>query len=212
MTLKPIASDISKDCLSSDISGSSQATCVSPVLTVFVSCNLCLQARIAADLIELRNKSVFAFFMFNALFVLIVFLLQLNKDMLHVDWPLGVKTNITYIEETAEVKTRQWVTTSVQSSTNGYRLFWSGVTESGLVKSGLVWSLLIKPGIIWLNLMWYSKRGLVWSGLVWSYLWSALINPGVIWLKLILDAQVFLVWKRAISKQIWLYQVWFGTV
>nr|CAD7258371.1 unnamed protein product [Timema shepardi] len=59
--------------------------------------------RIASDLIELRNKSVFAFFMFNALFVLIVFLLQLNKDMLHVDWPLGVKTNITYIEETAEV-------------------------------------------------------------------------------------------------------------
>lgn len=42
--------------------------------------------------------------MFNALFVLIVFLLQLNKDQLHVDWPLGVKTNITYIEETSEVK------------------------------------------------------------------------------------------------------------
>lgn len=61
------------------------------------------QARVAADLIELRNKSVFAFFMFNALFVLIVFLLQLNKDALHVDWPLGVKTNITYIEETHEV-------------------------------------------------------------------------------------------------------------
>jgi len=106
--------------------------------------------------------------MFNALFVLIVFLLQLNKDMLHVDWPLGVKTNITYIEETAEVKTRQWVTTSVQSSTNGYRLFWSGLTDFGLVISGLVWSLVIKPGIIWLNLMWCSKRGLVWSGLVWS--------------------------------------------
>ena len=61
------------------------------------------QARIAADLIELRNKSVFAFFMFNALFVLIVFLLQLNKDQLHVVWPLGVRTNITYIEETSEV-------------------------------------------------------------------------------------------------------------
>ncbi|XP_076291295.1 hyaluronan synthase-like protein kkv isoform X2 [Lasioglossum baleicum] len=61
------------------------------------------KARIAADLIELRNKSVFAFFMFNALFVLIVFLLQLNKDQLHVVWPLGVKTNITYIEETSEV-------------------------------------------------------------------------------------------------------------
>jgi len=41
--------------------------------------------------------------MFNALFILIVFLLQLNKGALHVDWPLGVKTNITYIEETSEV-------------------------------------------------------------------------------------------------------------
>ncbi|XP_014369973.2 chitin synthase chs-2 isoform X2 [Papilio machaon] len=61
------------------------------------------QARIARDLIELRNKSVFAFVMFNALFILIVFLLQLNKDQLHVIWPLGVKTNITYIEDTGEV-------------------------------------------------------------------------------------------------------------
>ncbi|KAG6465776.1 hypothetical protein O3G_MSEX015383, partial [Manduca sexta] len=61
------------------------------------------KARIAGDLLELRNKSVFAFVMFNALFILIVFLLQLNKDQLHVVWPLGVKTNITYIEETGEV-------------------------------------------------------------------------------------------------------------
>ncbi|KAJ8958903.1 hypothetical protein NQ318_019671 [Aromia moschata] len=59
--------------------------------------------RIAKDLIELRNKSVFAFFMFNALFVLIVFLLQLNKDQIHVKWPLGVRTNITYNQETSEV-------------------------------------------------------------------------------------------------------------
>jgi hypothetical protein len=42
--------------------------------------------------------------MFNALFVLIVFLLQLNKDKLHVEWPLGVKTNITYDDVTQEVK------------------------------------------------------------------------------------------------------------
>lgn len=62
------------------------------------------QARIAADLKELRNSSVFAFFMINALFVLIVFLLQLNKDNIHVKWPLGVKTNITYDETTQEVK------------------------------------------------------------------------------------------------------------
>ncbi|CAH0725885.1 unnamed protein product, partial [Brenthis ino] len=61
------------------------------------------KARIARDLLELRNKSVFAFVMFNALFILIVFLLQLNKDQLHVIWPLGVKTNITYVEDTGEV-------------------------------------------------------------------------------------------------------------
>ncbi|XP_055676574.1 chitin synthase chs-2 isoform X1 [Lutzomyia longipalpis] len=61
------------------------------------------QARIATDLKDLRNNSVFAFFMINALFVLIVFLLQLNKDNLHVKWPFGVKTNITYDETTQEV-------------------------------------------------------------------------------------------------------------
>ncbi|XP_042909493.1 chitin synthase chs-2 [Parasteatoda tepidariorum] len=61
------------------------------------------QARVASELKELRNKVVFAFFMFNALFILIVFLLQLNKDQLHLDWPLGVKTNITYNPETSEV-------------------------------------------------------------------------------------------------------------
>lgn len=42
--------------------------------------------------------------MFNALFILIVFLLQLNKDQLHVDWPLGIKTNITVNEDTGEVQ------------------------------------------------------------------------------------------------------------
>lgn len=89
------------------------------ILTILILCRLFFsvslaflsthtqQARIAADLIELRNKSVFAFLMFNALFVLIVFLLQLNKDQLHVVWPLGVKTNITYVEETSEVSDDQ---------------------------------------------------------------------------------------------------------
>ncbi|XP_028966914.1 chitin synthase chs-2 [Galendromus occidentalis] len=61
------------------------------------------QARIARDLIELRNKVVFAFIMFNALFILIVFLLQLNKKQLHINWPLGVKTNITFIPDTSQV-------------------------------------------------------------------------------------------------------------
>lgn len=62
------------------------------------------QARIASDLKDLRNSSVFGFFMINALFVLIVFLLQLNKDSLHVKWPISARVNVTYDEVTQEVK------------------------------------------------------------------------------------------------------------
>ena len=54
---------------------------------------------ITAGLKELRDKSVFFFAMFNALFVLIVFMLTLNKDILHIDWPFGVKTNITITDD-----------------------------------------------------------------------------------------------------------------
>ncbi|XP_069941927.1 chitin synthase chs-2 isoform X4 [Cherax quadricarinatus] len=61
------------------------------------------QKQAEIELKELRNKSFFGFFMLNALFVLIVFLLQLNKDELHIDWPLGIKENITVIPETQEV-------------------------------------------------------------------------------------------------------------
>lgn len=55
------------------------------------------------ELKELRNIAVFSFTMMNAIFVLIVFLLQLNKDTIHIEWPLGVKTNITFVEATSEV-------------------------------------------------------------------------------------------------------------
>lgn len=41
--------------------------------------------------------------MINALFVLIVFLLQLNKDNLHVKWPISARINVTYDEITQEV-------------------------------------------------------------------------------------------------------------
>ena len=57
------------------------------------------QDAIAAGLKELRNKMVFFFSVFNALFVLIVFMLTLHKDTLHIDWPFGVKENITYTED-----------------------------------------------------------------------------------------------------------------
>lgn len=62
------------------------------------------QAIVANELKELRNRMVFAFFMLNALFILVVFLLQLNKDILHVDWPFGVRENITFIPETNEIR------------------------------------------------------------------------------------------------------------
>lgn len=62
------------------------------------------QAKIALELKELRNRSVFSFFMLNSLFVLVVFLLQLNKDILHIDWPWGVRENITFIPETNEIR------------------------------------------------------------------------------------------------------------
>ncbi|KAI1291990.1 Chitin synthase 8 [Halotydeus destructor] len=62
------------------------------------------QAKVGQELKELRNRMVFAFIMINALFILVVFLLQLNKDILHVDWPWGVRENITFIPETNEIR------------------------------------------------------------------------------------------------------------
>ena len=53
---------------------------------------------------DLRNLVVFAFFMMNALFVLVIFLLQLSKDVLHIRWPFGVKANITF-DDRGEVRT-----------------------------------------------------------------------------------------------------------
>ena len=66
------------------------------------------QAKIAADLIDLRNRVVFGFLMVNALFILVVFLLQLNKDILHVEWPFGVRENITFIPETNEIRVEKF--------------------------------------------------------------------------------------------------------
>jgi chitin synthase len=44
---------------------------------------------------DLRDLAVFALIMVNALFVLVIFLLRLNKDVVHIDWPLGVNGNPT---------------------------------------------------------------------------------------------------------------------
>ena len=40
---------------------------------------------------------VFSFFMLNAVFVVVVYLLQQNKDSLYIEWPLGATANVTYV-------------------------------------------------------------------------------------------------------------------
>lgn len=65
------------------------------------------QARIASELKELRNRVVFAIFMLNALFILAVFLLQLHKDIIHVEWPFGAKVNATINPDTGEVTIKE---------------------------------------------------------------------------------------------------------
>lgn len=50
-----------------------------------------------------RDSYLSKFFMINALFVLIVFLMQLNKDTLHLQWPLGMKYNVTFNSKRVEV-------------------------------------------------------------------------------------------------------------
>ena len=50
----------------------------------------------ARDLITLRNQMVFSFFMLNALFVLVVFMLQQEKDSIFIAWPIDPKVNVTF--------------------------------------------------------------------------------------------------------------------
>ncbi|TRY61889.1 hypothetical protein TCAL_08870 [Tigriopus californicus] len=68
-----------------------------------------LEALITQGLKELRNKSVFFFAVFNALFVLIIFMLTLHKDTLHIDWPLGVKENITVTEDQQVLVSKEYL-------------------------------------------------------------------------------------------------------
>jgi chitin synthase len=67
------------------------------------------QKKIEEGLKELRDMAVFYFAMFNALFVLIVFMLTLNKDVLHIDWPFGIKENITITEANEIIVTKEYL-------------------------------------------------------------------------------------------------------
>lgn len=65
------------------------------------------QDKVVSELKELRNKVVFAFLMINSLFVLAVFLLQVNKKNLHLKWPLGIKYSITYMVSSRQVRIQE---------------------------------------------------------------------------------------------------------
>lgn len=58
---------------------------------------------VADQLKALRDITVFAFIMINSLFVLIMFLLQINKDKIHVVWPLNPKDYILFDLENFEI-------------------------------------------------------------------------------------------------------------
>ncbi|XP_063978439.1 chitin synthase chs-2-like [Diachasmimorpha longicaudata] len=55
-------------------------------------------AKTAESLKNLRDGFLFKFFMINGLFVVAVFVMQLNKDLLHLEWPLGKTYNVTFTE------------------------------------------------------------------------------------------------------------------
>ncbi|XP_066142426.1 chitin synthase chs-2-like [Euwallacea fornicatus] len=52
--------------------------------------------KVAKDLKDLRDKMAMSFFALNIIFVVVVFLLTIKKDILHLQWPFNPKVNFTY--------------------------------------------------------------------------------------------------------------------
>ncbi|VDD93431.1 unnamed protein product, partial [Enterobius vermicularis] len=72
------------------------------------------QERIRIGLTELRNKVCSGFFMVNVVFIIIILVLQLQKDCLHVEWPLGPKFNHTVVLCNSDTRKEVWVMTRLQ--------------------------------------------------------------------------------------------------
>ena len=51
------------------------------------------EKRAAQGLLELRNQAVFSFLMLNSIWVVLLFLMQENKNTLSVKWPWPKNTN-----------------------------------------------------------------------------------------------------------------------
>uniref|UniRef100_A0A158R449 chitin synthase n=1 Tax=Syphacia muris TaxID=451379 RepID=A0A158R449_9BILA len=54
------------------------------------------------------------FFMVNVVFIIIVLVLQLQKDCLHIEWPLGPKFNHTVMLCNSDIRKEVWVMTRLQ--------------------------------------------------------------------------------------------------
>ncbi|XP_076751332.1 chitin synthase chs-2 [Xylocopa sonorina] len=57
------------------------------------------QQKIAKGLIHIRDECLLKFFIINALFIVAIFLLQMNKGILHLQWPFSIEYNITYVDD-----------------------------------------------------------------------------------------------------------------
>lgn len=78
------------------------------------------QERIRLALIELRNKVVSTFFMVNVVFIIVILVLQLQKDCLHIEWPVGPKYNHTVRPCHGDTKEEIWVVTRLQLEPLGF--------------------------------------------------------------------------------------------
>uniref|UniRef100_A0A0N5BY92 chitin synthase n=1 Tax=Strongyloides papillosus TaxID=174720 RepID=A0A0N5BY92_STREA len=72
------------------------------------------QERVNKGLIDLRNRSVSGFFMLNVVFIIVVLVLQLQKDCLHIEWPFGPKYNHTITPCNTDTRQEIWVVTRLQ--------------------------------------------------------------------------------------------------
>lgn len=52
--------------------------------------------------------------MINIVFIIIVLLLQMQKDCIHIEWPLGPKFNHTIVPCNSDTRKEVWVITKLQ--------------------------------------------------------------------------------------------------
>lgn len=72
------------------------------------------QEEIKAGLTDLRNKMAALFFMVNIIFIIAILVLQMQKDCLHIEWPLGPKFNHSVVVCNSDKREHVWMVTRLQ--------------------------------------------------------------------------------------------------